>query len=174
MAMNCSPVSPKPQRVNGARSRRRRPGVASFHVDVETLPRDGGAYVLLIAIVSPVGISLPKRPDVQLAPGQYLYCGSAYGPGGIRARVARHFRKDKLVRWHVDRLTVAGRTLGAWVFPGGDECALVEILNEFPAAMPGFGASDCRRCASHLLVGPRDLAQAVWPRFLQSPKGMEG
>ena len=63
-----------------------------------------------------------RKPPAPPAPGFYLYCGSAKGPGGLAARLARHMRHGKAIRWHVDVLTEAGTVLGAWTFPGGDEC----------------------------------------------------
>lgn len=36
----------------------------------------------------------------------------------------------------------------------GDECALVRQLAAFPVPWTGFGSSDCRTCASHLLAWP--------------------
>ena len=81
---------------------------------------------------------------------------------GLRARLARHMRRAKRPHWHVDLLTEAGRVAGAWIVPGGDECALVAALSHLPMPIPGFGASDCRRCRSHLLQQTaRDGSQAV-------------
>ncbi|MCC2096485.1 MAG: GIY-YIG nuclease family protein [Hyphomicrobiales bacterium] len=124
-----------------------------FHKDAGALPAQGGAYVLLIDLAAPLAVELRGDRSV-LAAGRYLYCGSAYGPGGIRARVGRHMRRDKTIRWHVDRLTVAGCVVGVWVFPGGKECTLVRALADCPAPIPGFGSSDCRVCESHLLAWP--------------------
>jgi Uri superfamily endonuclease len=122
---------------------------AAFHHDVATLPAEPGAYVLLIRL---------ELAAAGLPPGRYLYCGSARGPGGLRARLGRHLRRGKSIRWHVDRLTEAGEALGAWVFPGGDECALVAALGHLPVPIRGFGSSDCRRCAAHLLAWPVGVA----------------
>lgn len=131
-------------------------GVVPFHATAAALPAIKGAYVLVIDIALPVA---------GLPPGRYLYCGSARGPGGIRARVSRHMRRGKTLRWHVDRLTEAGQVLGAWVFADGDECALVRQLSYLPAPLPGFGSSDCTACVSHLLAWPPE-ATLPWPGFL--------
>lgn len=125
-----------------------------FHRGAERLPAVPGAYVLILELEAEVMVRLPGRPDAVLPPGRYLYCGSARGPGGIKARVARHMRREKAVRWHVDRLTMAGTVLGAYAFPGGDECRLVSALSALPIPAPGFGSSDCSVCASHLLAWP--------------------
>jgi Uri superfamily endonuclease len=114
-------------------------------------PARPGVYVLLIALAVPVSVALPRREPVILPSGRYLYCGSAHGPGGLRARLARHMRPGKTLRWHVDRLTEGGEVLGAWFFLRGTECGLVAALACLPAPVPGFGSSDCRSCQSHLL-----------------------
>ena len=125
---------------------------AAFHACAETLPREPGPYALLIELTAPLEVSLRGRLATMLAPGTYVYCGSAYGSGGLRARVGRHMRRDRARRWHVDQITGAGEVTGIFVFPGGNECALVAALAEFPSPVPGFGSSDCRTCASHLLA----------------------
>jgi Uri superfamily endonuclease len=127
---------------------------ADFCREASELPSVPGAYVLLLELSALLPIRLPGRPVAALGAGRYLYCGSARGPGGIRARVGRHMRRDKVVRWHIDQLTAAGNVRGVWVFPGGNECALVASLGSLPMPIPGFGSSDCRTCASHLLAWP--------------------
>ncbi|CAA7627533.1 DUF123 domain-containing protein [Magnetospirillum sp. SS-4] len=128
---------------------------ADFHADATGLPAGTGAYVLLIRLSDRLPLTLAGRSGViTLPPGNYLYCGSAHGPGGIKARVGRHMRPDKAIRWHVDRLTTGGTVAGAWVFPDGDECGLVTLLAGMPVPVPGFGSSDCGTCPSHLLSWP--------------------
>jgi len=125
---------------------------------VGELPREAGAYVLLINLGGPLSLDMPAFRGKSLASGLYGYCGSAFGPGGIRARVSRHLRGDKPMRWHVDRLTVAGRVEQAGIRIGGRECDLAgELLARgCMAVLPGFGSSDCRGCPAHLLRMPDD------------------
>lgn len=116
--------------------------------------RDRGAYLLALVIDTAVDIDLPRQGRRELAPATYLYAGSAKGPGGLRARVGRHFRHEKPRRWHVDRLTCACRSMAALLVANGGECDLVDRLlvsGRFVPALPGFGNSDCQRCVSHLL-----------------------
>ncbi len=113
-----------------------------------------GAYLLLIALPAPLTLTLLHRPETTLPPGRYLYAGSARGPGGLRARLGRHMRPDKKLHWHIDRLTQAGTIEGAWAIPGGNECGLIIALASLPIPLPGFGSTDCRHCASHLLYWP--------------------
>jgi Uri superfamily endonuclease len=111
---------------------------ANTFADVDDLPAAPGAYVLMLELRRPVRLAIATLPATTLPPGRYAYAGSARGPGGIRARVRRHLRKDKKPHWHIDRLADLLRVPGASV------------------PVPGFGSSDCRRCAAHLvaLAGP--------------------
>ncbi len=97
------------------------------------IPARAGGYILVIDLAEPVAVTIGRGKPQALAPGRYLYCGSAKGPGGLRARVARHLRHGKPVRWHVDHLTERGAVIGAWVFPGREECALAAKLSHLPA-----------------------------------------
>ncbi len=123
---------------------------------VAELPHEAGAYVLLIRLEQRLSLDMPAFRGKSLVPGLYAYCGSAYGPGGIRARVSRHLRAGKPMRWHVDRLTAAGRIEKVGLRIGGRECDLAgELLaGGGLALLPGFGSSDCRTCPAHLLRLP--------------------
>ena len=138
--------------------------------DVPAVP---GAYALIIEFAGGLAFELRGR-QVALVPGAYLYCGSAYGPGGIAGRVRRHARRRKKRHWHVDHLTAAGRVSAIYALPGGSECALVEqalALDGVGVPIRGFGASDCRSCAAHLLSLPEKSAPAGWPQLFGDSAG---
>ena len=121
------------------------------------VPVEPGAYLLLIELAAPLTLDIPSLGPATLAPGRYAYGGSAYGPGGLKARIGRHLRRDKVLRWHIDRLTAAGRAIGVRAVPGGRECDLVRGLLDLPGTsvpLPGFGSSDCRSCPAHLVALP--------------------
>lgn len=124
----------------------------AFCADPAAVPAVAGAYVLAIRIDRPVTVRTARHPRATLAADIYLYCGSARGPGGLKARLGRHMKRTKSLRWHVDQLTTQGTIVGAWIAPGGDECRLVERFADLEAPIPGFGSSDCKRCRSHLLA----------------------
>ena len=86
------------------------------------------------AAVPRVGLRL------SLMPGRYIYAGSANGPEGLKARVSRHTRRAKRSRWHIDQLTENGDVLGAWIFPGGVECDLVDMNSALPVPIVGLAA----------------------------------
>jgi Uri superfamily endonuclease len=105
-----------------------------------------------------------------LTAGWYMYAGSALGPGGLRARLARHRRSAKRLHWHVDYLLSRALLVASWevVWPERLECAWHAAALGLPgAALPvvGFGASDCA-CAAHLTFLPSRPADATIRRAL--------
>jgi Uri superfamily endonuclease len=135
-----------------------RVGYAAQHhgaSDLDAVPDAKGAYLLLIDLKRSIALDMPGFAGDTVSPGTYLYAGSAYGPGGIKARLRRHFSLDKKPHWHIDRLTSAAAEIRAMAFPEGCECDLVARLSGeagFNTPLPGFGSSDCAHCASHLLM----------------------
>ncbi len=130
----------------------------------EPVSSETGAYVLIIELTAPLEIDVATLPRTVLPAGCYAYCGSAYGPGGLKARIGRHLRAEKAVRWHVDRLTGAGRVVDVQAVPGGRECDLLARVLEAPGAsvpVPGFGSSDCPACPTHLVAMPGDFDLGV-------------
>jgi Uri superfamily endonuclease len=120
----------------------------------EDLPGTAGAYALVIELPDAVDLPASGLGGITLTPGCYVYAGSAHGPGGIRARVARHLKKAKTRHWHVDNLTTVAKTIQPVAFTGGTECAIISALMNsggFEIPVPGFGSSDCKTCRSHLL-----------------------
>ena len=123
--------------------------------DAADLPSEPGAYLLLLTLPGEVPLDITAVRGRSLPSDHYLYAGSARGPGGLRARLARHLRREKKPHWHIDRLTVTAERIRAFPFPGAQECTLVETLLEsgcYHHPLPGFGSSDCRTCASNLLA----------------------
>lgn len=114
-----------------------------------------GAYILQITVPSRVCLNIPSLGNPEIRAGRYLYCGSAKGPGGIRARVLRHLKREKKPHWHVDRLTIAFGVEAFSTFEGATECGLVAKLRELDfTSQPyaKFGNSDCRSCIAHLVA----------------------
>ena len=123
------------------------------------LPAVTGAYALILDVPDTLALSRPRRGRDVLSAGWYIYAGSARGPGGIRARLARHMRQDKAVHWHIDQVTARkGTRMWAAPLPDRTECDLVSDLTvsgRFVATHPGFGSSDCKHCTAHLLMWRR-------------------
>ena len=124
--------------------------------DLNRLPAMTGAYALILKLGQEVHVARPRTAAGALPPGWYVYAGSARGPGGIAARLARHFRPEKRIHWHIDQLTgAAGARIWACPAPDLHECDLVTKLSRlrsFQTACAGFGSSDCKQCEGHLLA----------------------
>ena len=114
-----------------------------------------GTYALLLRATEKQGIEVGALGSMTVRPGVYVYLGSAFGPGGLRARVRRHGRGDGALHWHVDYLRAVTTLDAVWYThdPERRECAWAEALRRLPGAtvpLDGFGASDCS-CSAHLV-----------------------
>ena len=132
----------------------------------EMLPSTGGTYILLIPLAAPLTVQVGRLGRIDFAAGLYAYIGSAQGPGGLRARVGRHLRHDKPLRWHIDYLTTAAPAAEVWfdVSPARLECVWAQAFAALPGVrlpVPGFGASDCA-CSTHLLAFSSELRPTVY------------
>ncbi|NIP37734.1 MAG: GIY-YIG nuclease family protein, partial [Candidatus Dadabacteria bacterium] len=65
---------------------------------------ESGTYTLIYRNRSKTRVQVGRLGKIYIQPGYYIYVGSAFGPGGVRARVSRHFRKTKRSHWHIDYL----------------------------------------------------------------------
>ena len=107
------------------------------------------SYQLFIRVARPLTITVGRLGEFRFAAGDYVYSGSARR--GIRARVNRHLRSEKKLRWHIDYLLAAAEVEITRVrISTLDECQLVADSGG-TVVVSGFGASDCRQgCGSHL------------------------
>lgn len=115
---------------------------------------DDGTYALLLRAHDQKDIEIGALGEMEVRPGIYVYVGSAFGPGGLRARVERHVRGDGALHWHVDYLRAVMTLERVWYTYDSDrrECTWAETIHAFPGATEpysGFGASDCN-CSTHL------------------------
>ncbi len=122
------------------------------------LPAAAGTYTLELSLDEEITIRPGKLGSLRFGPGRLRYYGSARGPGGVRARVARHLRGSAKRHWHVDWLLARAQVAGVMVDLEASECDLVRRDLEsgrWVVAAPGFGSSDCRTCPAHLTWMPR-------------------
>ncbi|MDE0333456.1 MAG: GIY-YIG nuclease family protein [Defluviicoccus sp.] len=129
----------------------------------DDLPSGRGAYALFLRLSREIRLDIPTLGHPVLPAGLYLYAGSAWGRGGIRARVARHLRRSKARVWHIDHLTEAAPVEEVVAFPGGRECMIADfaVAHGAQVSVSRFGASDCRRCDAHLLTVEACLVSAL-------------
>ena len=121
---------------------------------IHKISNQPGAYGIVIRLQKLVQLEIGKFDRVELPNGLYFYGGSAFGPGGLKARIGRHVRAKKSLHWHIDHVTSQGKFVALGVVENGNECDLVAaaIARECAAfPVPGFGSSDCRTCISHMV-----------------------
>jgi len=120
-------------------------------------PRTPGTYALLIRLERELTLTVGRLGMFVLAPGWYVYLGSALG--GLEARIARHRRREKRLRWHIDYLLAQAELVEVWWAAGNkhQECRWAQAVLSLPGAsvpISRFGASDCR-CLAHLVALPQ-------------------
>lgn len=130
-----------------------------------------GTYLLLLECNEEAELSIGKLGNMLTEPGYYLYVGSAFGPGGIRARVNHHKGKALHPHWHIDYLRTAAKLVDAWCVHGS-RCEhewAYNLMQSEAAAMPltGFGSSDCD-CATHLFCFKRRPVKAELEKMLNN------
>jgi Uri superfamily endonuclease len=112
---------------------------------------EGGVYVVVFRLGGWYRGPLGRRLWVELPPGVYAYVGSAWGPGGLGARLRRHLcGSRRRLWWHIDYLASSGvyEPVGAGVCrgaPRGWEPVLASLLYSsrlFVELGPGVGGSD--------------------------------
>lgn len=126
-----------------------------------------GTYALLLKLDRQERITVGKLGTFDFPAGYYLYVGSALGPGGLQARLARYQRGSRSssqpgfsqtgtkLHWHVDYLLQRARLVEVWSVASEErlECKWSEVARGLSGAqgpVRGFGSSDCR-CAAHLI-----------------------
>ncbi len=141
----------------------------------ELLPRARGSYVLWFYLPGARSIEVGRLGRLSFRRGWYGYCGSAFGPGGLRARLGHHLRPSLRRHWHVDYFKSYGSLREIWWSEGKNhEHELSRILSAVDDALipvPGFGAADCR-CPSHFVRLPRRALIRQLYRRIAGPLGL--
>jgi Uri superfamily endonuclease len=117
------------------------------------IPNGPGTYALLLACGVVRRVVVGRLGPFRLRPGWYVYAGSAFGPGGLRARIDHHRRLAARPHWHIDYLRRHTRFAGVW-YTAGVRCEheWARLFREAPGAeipVRRFGSSDCD-CPAHL------------------------
>ena len=113
-----------------------------------------GTYTLVFSASVEKPVSIGKLGTLFLKPGFYVYIGSAFGPGGLKARIGHHLKNSGRPHWHIDYLAPTLRLHEIWFTHDSirreHQWAEVHAGTRSAAIpLPGFGSSDCD-CRSHL------------------------
>lgn len=110
-----------------------------------------GIYCLVIKVKSPTKIKVGKLGRIKFEKGYYTYVGSALN--NLKARIARHLKTRKKLRWHIDYLLASPKVeieqILTKVTKKRLECIFNKKIQKFGIEIKGFGSSDCN-CKSHL------------------------
>jgi len=139
--------------------------IAFMQITPQQLPREPGSYLLMLRLPDFREIQVGRLGRLGFAPGWYLYAGSAFGPGGLAARLGHHFKPVQKPHWHIDYLRAEAMVMEAWIALGSPcrEHEWAAALSKAPCSgkrVGGFGSSDCR-CPSHLLYCKRRPVQGL-------------
>lgn len=138
-------------------------------------PDAPGTYALILQSAGNERVPIGRLGRLDLPPGAYAYVGSALGPGGLQARIARHLDPSRPIHWHIDYLKRATRVVEVWyvVDPVRREHAWARAFGGRSNASiptPGFGSSDCH-CPAHLFRFPTAPKLATFKRALAHTRG---
>ncbi len=138
---------------------------------LERVPARSGTYALFLELPVAQQLEIGRLGSLPFSAAVYLYSGSAFGPGGLRARLQHHLHPSPRPHWHVDYLRPAASLTGFWSTsdPRRLECLWAAAAGSLPGArqVAGFGSSDCR-CVSHLVALPRVPRRRAFRRQLRS------
>jgi len=124
-------------------------------MNVRELKDKKGSYSLIVKVVRKINIKVGAIGNINLVRGIYVYNGSAFGSGGIRARIAHHLRKNKAIHWHIDYLTSnksckVMKVIACYGKKIETEVSLEMLRSSFFVCIQNFGATDDKSIKSHL------------------------
>ena len=78
------------------------------------LPEAKGTYVLIAFMAQMKRLEIGRLGVYDIVPGFYAYVGSAFGPGGLRARIGHHLESTASPHWHLDYLLGVAEPVEVW------------------------------------------------------------
>ena len=136
-----------------------------------------GTYALVLACHRAAFVWIGRLGTWSVPPGFYVYVGSAFGPGGLSARLQHHQHKPAHPHWHMDYLRAICDLVEVWFTTEAARCehSWAKAVARLPGAwvpVPGFGSSDCK-CQTHLfrfdgMPSVRAFRQRVKTRVLRT------
>ncbi len=113
-------------------------------------PVPKGTYLIVMSFDRGRTIPVGRLGPVHFKKGHYVYVGSAFGPGGLKARLNHHLSPKTKQHWHMDYLDLPARQIRVSDHETKLEHEWAQKLSQSAGEIvPGFGCSDCS-CPSHL------------------------
>ena len=113
-----------------------------------------GTYALRLHCRHEQSIEIGKLGTMSVEKGYYVYVGSAFGSGGLVARIRHHYRNSESFHWHIDYLRAAVEITEVWyshdpVKREHEWAGIFMGVHGVKLPLRGFGSTDCN-CESHL------------------------
>ena len=137
------------------------------------LPEAKGTYVLIASMAQMKRVGFGSLGAHGIVPGFYAYVGSAFGSGGLRARIGHHLESTAEPHWHIDYLLGVAEPIEVWYTTENQKLEhhwadLLENAPQFRIPIPRFGSSDYHRSrSSHLFFSKRRPAFRWFQQQLQ-------
>jgi Uri superfamily endonuclease len=125
------------------------------------LPEEQGTYILIAQVSQMKRLRIGSLGEFDIVPGFYAYVGSAFGSGGLCARLGHHLESTAEPHWHIDYLLQVATPVEVWFTMAHRklEHPWAEMLEDAPGfrvPIPRFGSSDYHRSrSSHLFYSKR-------------------
>ena len=125
------------------------------------LPEDKGTYVLIASVAQMKRLEIGRLGTFDIVPGFYAYVGSAFGAGGLRARIGHHLQSTVRPHWHIDYFLRIAEPIEVWFSTASQKlerrwASLLEEAPNFRIPITRFGSSDYHRSrSSHLFYSKR-------------------
>ena len=98
------------------------------------LPEEKGTYILIANVSQVRRLQVGSLGRFDVIPGFYAYVGSAFGAGGLRARLGHHLASAAEPHWHIDYLLQVACPVEVWFATAGRK------LETSLGRIPGSGA----------------------------------
>jgi Uri superfamily endonuclease len=125
------------------------------------LPEEKGTYILIANVGEMKHLKIGSLGEFDIIPGFYAYVGSAFGSGGLKARIGHHLESTAEPHWHIDYLLKVATPVQIWFTTANRKLEhhwadLLENTSSFRVPVARFGSSDYHRSrASHLFYCKR-------------------
>lgn len=141
-------------------------------------PEEKGTYILIASLAQVKCIEIGSLGRFEVIPGFYAYVGSAFGSGGLRARIWHHLESTAAPHWHIDYLLEHAVLTEVWITTANRKlehkwAQLLEEAPQFRVPILRFGASDYHHSRrSHLFYAKR-LPSFLWFRQKVKMNGLQ-
>ncbi len=125
------------------------------------LPEAKGTYVLVCRVDQMRRLEVGSLGPFDIVPGFYAYVGTAFGSGGLCARITHHLESTAAPHWHIDYLLGIGAPVEVWYTTASHKlerhwAELFDESSQFRVPIPRFGSSDYHRSrSSHLFYSKK-------------------